>query len=52
MSIGTVLLIIMILLLIGFVPVWPHSREWGYWPSGTVGVVLLVLLIMLLLGRL
>jgi hypothetical protein len=48
---GTVLLIVVILLLIGAIPTWPHSREWGYGPSGGIGVVLLILLILWLMGR-
>ena len=52
MPIGTIILIIVILLLIGAVPAWPHSRGWGYGPSGLLGVVLLILLILLLRGRL
>jgi hypothetical protein len=52
MPIGTILLIIVILLLIGVVPAWPHSRGWGYGPSGLLGVVLVILLILLLMGRL
>jgi flagellin-like protein len=52
MSIGTILLIILILVLIGVLPTWPHSREYGYGPSGIVGVILLVLIILLLAGRL
>ena len=53
MTIGTLLVIILILILIGAVPAWPHSRAWGYGPSGIVGVILVILLIMLLLmGRL
>lgn len=48
---STVLLIILILLLIGALPTWPHSRAWGYYPSGTLGIVILVLLILLLTGR-
>lgn len=51
MSIGTLLLIIVILMLIGAIPSWPYSRSWGYGPSGILGVVLLVLLILLLMGR-
>jgi hypothetical protein len=47
---GTLLLIILILLLIGGLPTWPHSRQWGYGPSGGLGVVLAVLLILVLLG--
>jgi hypothetical protein len=52
MSIGTILLIILVLLLIGAVPAWPYSREWGYFPSGIVGVVVVVLVVMVLMGRL
>ncbi|CDX49373.1 conserved exported hypothetical protein [Mesorhizobium plurifarium] len=51
MTIGTLLVIILILILIGAVPAWPHSRAWGYGPSGIVGVILIVLLILLLMGR-
>lgn len=52
MSIGTILLIILVLMLVGVVPTWPHSRAWGYGPSGVLGAVLLVVLILVLLGRL
>ncbi|SAK54703.1 hypothetical protein AWB76_02194 [Caballeronia temeraria] len=52
MTIGTILLIILILLLIGAIPSWPHSRSWGYGPSGIVGVVLVVVIVLLLMGRL
>lgn len=48
----TLLLVILILLLIGAVPAWPHSREWGYGPGGIVGVILIVVLILALTGRL
>ena len=51
MSLGTILLIILILILIGAVPTWPYSRGWGYGPSGIVGVLLIVLLILVLMGR-
>ena len=51
MTLGTILLIIVILILIGAIPAWPHSRSWGYGPSGILGVVLLVLLVLLLMGR-
>jgi hypothetical protein len=47
----TVLLIVLILLLIGALPAWPHSRSWGYYPSGGLGLVLLIIIILLLLGR-
>jgi len=49
---GTVLLIVLILLLLGALPTWPHSRSWGYYPSGGLGLVLVILLILFLLGRL
>ena len=52
MSIGTILLIVVILILIGVLPSWPHARSWGYGPSGIVGVVLVVLIVLFLLGRL
>jgi hypothetical protein len=51
MSLGTILLIILILLLIGALPTWPYSSGWGYYPSGGVGLVLIILLILVLLGR-
>lgn len=51
MALSTILIIILILILIGAVPTWPHSRAWGYGPSGIVGVVLIVLLVLLLMGR-
>ncbi|MHB8624298.1 MAG: DUF3309 family protein [Sulfuricaulis sp.] len=49
---GLLVLIIVILLLVGAFPRWPHSREWGYFPSGTLGVVLVVVVVMLLMGYL
>ena len=52
MSLGTILLIVLILMLIGVIPTWPHSRSWGYAPSGVLGLVVLVLVILLLMGRL
>lgn len=51
MSIGTILLIILILLLIGALPAWPYSSGWGYYPSGIAGVVVVVLVVLLLMGR-
>ncbi|WP_416140845.1 DUF3309 family protein [Halomonas sp. HK25] len=48
---GTILLIIVILLLIGVIPAWPHSRGWGYAPSGGLGLVLIILLILVLMGK-
>jgi hypothetical protein len=52
MTIGTILLVILILVLIGAIPTWPHSRSWGYAPSGILGTILIVVLILFLLGRL
>lgn len=51
MSIGTILLIVLVLLLVGVIPTWPHSRSWGYFPSGLLGLILVVLVILLLLGK-
>jgi len=48
---GTVLIIIVVLMLLGVLPTWPHSRNWGYYPSGGLGLVLLILIILLLLGQ-
>lgn len=48
---STVLIVILILMLLGSVPRWPHSRNWGYYPSGGLGLVLLIVIILLLLGR-
>jgi hypothetical protein len=47
----TILIIILILALVGSIPVWGHSRSWGYWPGGLIGIVLLILIILLLMGR-
>jgi hypothetical protein len=52
MSLGTVLLIVLVLILLGVIPAWPHSRGWGYAPSGILGVIALVVLVLLLTGRL
>ena len=52
MSLGTILLIVLILMLIGVIPTWPHSKSWGYGPSGALGVVVIVILVLLLMGRL
>jgi hypothetical protein len=52
MTTSTILLIILILILVGALPAWPHSRSWGYFPSGIVGIIVLVLIILLLTGRL
>ena len=51
MGLGTILLIVLILILIGAVPAWPHSRGWGYGPSGGLGLVVIIVLILLLTGR-
>jgi hypothetical protein len=51
MTLSTILLIVLILLLIGALPSWPHSRNWGYVPSGGLGLVVLVIVILLLMGR-
>lgn len=48
---GTILLVILILILIGALPAWSHSRSWGYYPSGGIGIVLLIIVILLLMGR-
>jgi hypothetical protein len=48
---GTILLIILILLLLGAIPAWPHSRSWGYGPSGGLGLIVVVIVILLLMGR-
>jgi len=49
---GTILLIILVLMLLGAVPAWPHSRSWGYGPSGGLGLIVVILLILVLMGRL
>lgn len=51
MSIGTILFIVLVLLLIGAIPSWPHSRGWGYAPSGELGLLLLILVILMVMGR-
>jgi hypothetical protein len=51
MSIGTILLIVLVLLLLGVIPNWPHSKSWGYGPSGILGLVLVVVVVLLLMGR-
>lgn len=51
MTLGTILLILLVLLLIGAIPSWPHSRGWGYGPSGLLGLVLVVVVVLLLMGR-
>lgn len=52
MSIGTIVLIVLILMLVGVIPTWPHSRSWGYGPSGILGIIVVVLLLLMLTGRL
>ncbi len=52
MTLGTILLIILILILLGVFPTWPHSRGWGYGPTGVLGVVLVIVIVLLLTGRL
>ena len=49
---GTLLIVVLVLLLLGAIPVWPHSRNWGYFPTGGLGLVLTILVILVLLGRL
>ena len=51
MSLGMILIIVLILILLGVIPTWPHSKDWGYYPSGFLGVVLIVILILVVLGR-
>ena len=51
MSLGTILLIVLVLALIGVIPTWPHSRGWGYGPSGGLGLVVLVIVVLLVMGR-
>ena len=51
MSLGTILLIILILMLIGAIPTWSHSSKWGYGPSGGIGLVVIILVVLLLMGR-
>jgi hypothetical protein len=52
MSLGTILLVVLVLMLIGVFPVWPHSQAWGYYPSGGLGLVLVIIIILLVLGKL
>jgi len=52
MTIGTILLIVLVLALLGAIPTWPHSRNWGYAPSGGIGIVLVIVLILFVMGRL
>jgi membrane-bound ClpP family serine protease len=52
MSLGTILLVVIVLMLVGVIPAWPHSSSWGYGPSGVLGLVLVVIIVLLLMGRL
>lgn len=52
MSLGTLLLIVLILMLVGAIPTWPHSKSWGYAPSGVLGLVVVIIIVLLLMGRL
>jgi hypothetical protein len=52
MTLGMILLFVIVLMLIGAIPAWPHSRSWGYYPSGGMGIVLVVVIVLLLTGRL
>lgn len=52
MSLGAILIIVLVLLLVGALPTWPHSAGWGYYPSGGLGLILLIVLVLLLVGRL
>jgi bacteriorhodopsin len=52
MTIGTILLIVLILVLVGALPLWPHSKKWGYYPGGLIGLIVLILLVLVLMGRL
>lgn len=51
MSLGTIIIIVLLLMLLGALPTWPHSRSWGYYPSSGLGIALLIVLVLLLLGR-
>jgi hypothetical protein len=51
MSVGTIILIILVLILVGAIPTWPHSRSWGYGPSGGLGLIVVILLILVVLGK-
>lgn len=51
MSLATILLIILVLMLVGALPTWPHSQSWGYYPSGGMGIIVVVLIVLLLMGR-
>ena len=51
MSLGSILIIILLLMVLGVLPTWPHSRSWGYYPSGGLGLILIIVLVLLLFGR-
>jgi hypothetical protein len=51
MSLGIILLVVLVLILVGVIPTWPHSRGWGYAPSGVIGTILIIILVLFLLGR-
>ena len=51
MSLGTLIIVILLLMVLGFLPAWPHARRWGYYPSGGLGLILAIVLVLLLLGR-
>jgi cbb3-type cytochrome oxidase subunit 3 len=51
MSLGTILLVVLLLILVGVIPTWPHSRGWGYAPGGVIGTILIIVLVLFLLGR-
>ncbi len=51
MSLGTIILIILLLMLLGVFPTWRHSANWGYWPSGSLGTILIIVIILMVLGR-
>jgi hypothetical protein len=50
-NMGTILIVLLVLVLVGALPTWPHSKKWGYYPSGGIGLILLILIILLLMGR-
>ena len=52
MNLGTIIIVILVLMLFGVLPTWPHSVNWGYWPSGGFGILLIILIVLLLTGRL
>jgi len=51
MSLGAILIIVLLLMFLGVLPTWPHSRSWGYYPSGGLGLILIIVLVLLLFGR-